>query len=252
MPRTTRIKSSSGIYHIILRGINRQTIFEDEEDAEKFIQTLKDCKEKSGYKLYGYCLMGNHIHLLIKEEKEDLGITMRRLGASYVYWYNWKYERSGHLFQDRYKSEVVEDERYFLTVLRYIHQNPLKAGFVKDIKEYKWSSYSKFIEKNKIVDIDFVLSLFDKDRNKAVGNFKRFHEIRCNDNCLDIEEKRRVKDNQAIELIRSLCHVSHCSEVQLLERNKRDKYIKIIKEYGLSTRQIARLTGISRGIILKV
>lgn len=252
MPRTARRKSISGIYHIILRGINRQTIFEDKEDAEKFLQTIKDCKMKSGYKLYGYCSMGNHIHLLIKEEKEDLGIIMRRIGARYVYWYNWKYNRYGHLFQDRYKSEVVENESYFLTVLRYIHQNPLKAGLVKDIKEYRWSSYSEFIEKNIIVDIDFVLDLFNKDRKKAVDNFKTFHEISCNDNCLDIEDKRRVKDNQAIEIIRRLCHVSHCSELQILERNKRNKCIKIIKEYGLPTRQIARLTGVSRGIILKI
>jgi len=77
--------------------------------------------------------MGNHVHLLIKEETEELGVIMRRIGASYVYWYNRKYNRCGHLFQDRYKSEVVEDERYLLTVLRYIHQNLLKAGMVKDV-----------------------------------------------------------------------------------------------------------------------
>ena len=251
MPRTARIKSSSGIYHIMLRGINRQIIFEEDEDAEKFIQTLKDCKEKSGYKLYAYCLMGNHIHLLIKEGKEDLGIITRRIGASYVFWYNWKYERCGHLFQDRYKSEVVENVNYFLPVLRYIHQNPLKAGLVKDIKEYKWSSYSEFIEKNIMVDIGFVLDLFNEDRKKAIDSFKAFHEIDCNDNCLDIEEKRRIKDDKAIEIIKKVCNVLHCTEIQMLERNKRNNYIKIIKEKGLSTRQIARLTGVSRGVILK-
>lgn len=252
MPRTARKKSKTGIYHIILRGINRQIIFEDGEDAGKFLQTLKDCKEKSGYKLYAYCLMGTHIHLLIKEEKEDLGIIMRRIGAGYVYWYNWKYERCGHLFQDRYKSEVVENENYLLTVLRYIHQNPLKAGVVKDIKEYKWSSYSEFIGKNIIIDSDFILDLFSKDRKKAVDSFKAFHAISCNDNCLDMEEKRRIKDDKAIEIINNICNISHCTEIQMLERNKRNKYLKIIKEDGLSTRQIARLTGISRGIILKI
>ena len=214
MPRTARIKSSSGIYHIILRGINRQTIFEEDEDAVKFLKTLKHYKEKSGYKLYAYCLMGNHIHLLIKEGKEDLGIIMRRIGASYVFWYNWKYERCGHLFQDRYKSEVVENVNYFLTVLRYIHQNPLKAGLVKDIKEYKWSSYSDFIEKNEIIDIDFVLDLFNKDRKKALDSFKEFHEISCNDDCLEIEEKRRIKDDKAIEIIKKVCNASHCTEIQ--------------------------------------
>jgi REP element-mobilizing transposase RayT len=97
------------LWSIILRGINRQTILEDEEAAVEFLQTLADYKEKSDYKVYGYCLMGNHIHLLIKEEKEELGVIMRRIGASYVYWHNWKYNPCGQLFQDRYKSEVAED-----------------------------------------------------------------------------------------------------------------------------------------------
>ena len=98
MPRKAREKSSTGIYHVVLRGINRQIIFEDDEDYEKLLDTLKEHKETSGYEIHGYCLMSNHMHLLIKEGEEDLGIVFRRIGASYVYWYN----RRGHLFQDRY------------------------------------------------------------------------------------------------------------------------------------------------------
>ena len=121
MPRTGRAKSKTKIYHLILRGINKQTIFEDDEDRIKFIQTLKECKNRSSMEIFAYCLMSNHIHLLIKEGKEDLGITMRRLGAMYVYWYNCA-RQACHLFQDRYKSENVEDRNYLLTVLRHIHQ----------------------------------------------------------------------------------------------------------------------------------
>jgi len=251
MPRTTREKSKSGIYHIILRGVNKQIIFEDEEDAERFIQTLADYKEKSGYKIYGYCLMGNHVHLLIKEEKEELGIVLRRIGASFVYWYNWKYDRTGHLFQDRYKSEVVEDNNYLLTVIRYIHQNPLKAGLAKEILEYKWSSYSEYLGKNRIIDCDFVLDIFNKDREKAISMFTEFHKKRNNDNCLDIKENKRLKDNEAIEIIKDICNIPHCIDLQKFEREERNRYLKALKEEGLSSRQIARLTGISRGIILK-
>lgn len=253
MPRTARKKSKSGIYHIVLRGINRQTIFEEEEDKVKFLEILKDYKEKSRYKIYAYCLMGNHIHLLLKEE-EELAISMRRIGVSYVYWYNWKYNRCGHLFQDRYKSEAIEDEKYFLTVLRYIHQNPLKARIVKDIKDYKWSSYCEFINKDNdgIVDSAFILVLFNKERKKAIDSFKEFHKTSNNDVCLDIEERRRLKDNEAIEKIKTICNVAYCTELQKIEKDKRDEYLKILKKEGLSTRQIARLTGISRGIILKV
>ena len=88
MPRTRRLKSETGIYHVILRGINKQTIFEDDEDSEMFLKTLKQYKSQSQYKLLAYCLMGNHVHLLLKTEKEELGQIFRRIGASYVYWYN--------------------------------------------------------------------------------------------------------------------------------------------------------------------
>ena len=251
MPRTGRIKSESGIYHIILRGINRQTIFEEDEDAIKFVETLGEYKEKSGYKLYAYCLMGNHIHLLLKEEDEELGIIMRRIGASYVYWYNLKYNRCGHLFQDRYKSEPVEGENYLLAVLRYIHQNPLKAGLVKDIGDYKWSSYCEFINKGEIIDVDFILGLFGKERTKAIDNFKSFNEIFSNEGCLDIEERKKLADNEAIEIIKKVCNVPHCIDLQTIEKETKSKYLRLLKKEGLSTRQIARLTGISRVLVLK-
>ena len=119
MPRKAREKSSTGIYRAMLRGINAQKIFEDNEDYERIIQTIAKYKEVCGYEIHAYCLMRNHIHVLLKEGKEDLGIVFKRIGASYGNWYNHKYRRNGHLFQDRYKSEVVENDIYFLTVLRY-------------------------------------------------------------------------------------------------------------------------------------
>ena len=117
MPRKARTRSSTGIYHIIMRGINRQIIFEDSEDYIQFLESLTRQKETSGIEIYAYCLMSNHVHLLIKEGNEDLGTVFKRIGSSYVYWYNWKYNRRGHLFQDRYRSEAVEDDGYFLTVI---------------------------------------------------------------------------------------------------------------------------------------
>ena len=146
MPRQPREKSESGIYHIMLRGINQQVIFEDYEDYSKFIETLETYKAVSGYKVFAYCLMSNHIHILLKVEKEDLDLIMKRIAGSYVYWYNWKYYRKGHLFQDRFKSEPVEDDEHFLTVLRYIHQNPIKVGITKTIDDYKFSSYNECLQ----------------------------------------------------------------------------------------------------------
>ncbi len=169
MPRKAREKSESGIYHIMMRGINRQKVFKDDEDCLRFIQTLQKYKEQSDYAIYAYCLMGNHVHILLKTGTEPLEQIMRRVCGSYVYWYNDKYQRIGNLFQDRFKSEPVDGDAYFLVVLRYIHQNPVKAGLVKNIEQYKWSSYKEYLDKAILIDKDFPLGMFnDDDQGKGV------------------------------------------------------------------------------------
>lgn len=114
MPREARVTSESGRYHIMLRGINKQNIFESDEDKEKYISILREYKERCGFELYGFCLMSNHIHLLIKTGEEPLESIFKKIGSKYVYWYNLKYDRCGHLFQDRFKSEPVDSDKYFL------------------------------------------------------------------------------------------------------------------------------------------
>ncbi len=108
MPRRARLKSASGIYHIMLRGANKQEIFHDDEDCRYFLTTIKRYKVISGMDIYGWCLMNNHVHLLLKEGQEEIATTMKRIGVTYVYHYNCKYKTVGHLFQDRFKSENVE------------------------------------------------------------------------------------------------------------------------------------------------
>ena len=147
--------SKSNIYHIMLRGINRQQIFLDEEDHRHFLEVLEQCREISEFRLYAYCLMGNHIHLLLHADGEPLEQVMKRIGTRYVVWYNNKYARTGHLFQDRYKSEPVQDNGYFLTVLRYILNNPVKAGICRKTEDYPWSSASDYYSGDGITDISF-------------------------------------------------------------------------------------------------
>ena len=248
MPRTPRQKSESGIYHIILRGINQQVIFEDEEDNLKFIETLKHYKTVSEYKVFAYCLMSNHVHILIKVGKEDLDLIMKRIAGSYVYWYNWKYYRKGHLFQDRFKSEPVEDDSYFLTVLRYIHQNPVKAGNVKNIDQYKYSSYNDYINNTDyIIDTEFALSMLGKE------SFIVFNNESNQDVCLDIDPKEfRINDADAQKILKKVSRCNNATEFQLLDQKQRDQYIKKLKNNGLSIRQISRLTGVSFAIVRKV
>ncbi|MDY3927837.1 MAG: transposase [Clostridia bacterium] len=247
MPRQARKKNKSNIYHIMLRGINRQIIFEVSADYTKFIETLDRYKAISGYKVFAYCLMSNHIHMLIKADKEEPDLIMKRISCSYVYWYNSKYYRSGHLFQDRFRSEPVETDEYFLTVLRYIHQNPIKAKLVDNIGDYEFSSYNEYINGGSVVDRVLVLLGMRTDE------FIKFNNEQNDDVCLDIEEQKfRLSDNDAKEVIKKLSGCNNMSELQLLEIAQRDEYIKELRKHGLSIRQISRLTGISKGVIEKI
>ena len=247
MPREARRKSESGIYHIMLRGINQQQIFEDREDFEKFLQILKDCKTVSEYKLFAYCLMGNHIHLLVQEGKEPIEQVMKRLATRFVYWYNIKYQRVGHLFQDRFKSEPVEDDSYFLTVIRYIHQNPVKAGLCRNLSDYKFSSYNSFFDNSDLVDKGFVLNII------PIKLFAEFNVEITNDKCLEIEEKPivRVTDEQAQRIIYRYSKCKSVADFQNLNIKQLDMCLIKFRENGLSIRQISKLTGVSFGIARK-
>jgi len=237
----------------MLRGINRQDLFEDDEDRLKFIETLAFYKEKSGYKVYAYCLMSNHIHMLLKEENEPISLIIKRISSSYVYYYNWKYSRCGHLFQERFKSEAVENDSYFLTVLRYIHQNPIKANMVKGIEEYKWSSYKEYIYGSRIADTDFALVIFAEDKTIAVEDFISFNRAENKDKCLEYEVKKRMDDMDARETIKKIAKIKNIHELQGMEKETRDKIIINIKETdGLSIRQIARITGLSFNLVQKL
>ena len=244
MPRQARRKSESGIYHIILRGINQQQIFEDEEDSRRFLETLSKYKEQCGYEIYAYCLMGNHVHILLKEGKENLTLVLKRIAGSYVYWYNWKYHRSGHLFQDRFKSEPVEDDAYFLTVIRYIHQNPVKAGICRNVDGYKFSSYNEYINNSTLIDIDFCLGIIDKEQ------FIEFNNEFNDDVCLDISDSDfRLTDDEALKIISKICKCKSVSDFQKFDKIKRNYYIGKFYQKGLSIRQISRLTGLSRKVV---
>lgn len=253
VPRTARKKSNSNVYHIVLRGINRQVIFNDDEDRKRFIFTLKRYKDKSEYKIFAYCIMSNHVHLLLKAGKEPLETIIRRIAGSFVYWYNSKYERIGNLFQDRFKSEPVEDDNYMLTVMRYIHQNPLKAGMVENIEDYYWSSYNDYQRDNGISDTGFILSIFSKNKKTAIAQFNTFNQKDNKDQCIDIKEpKRKLTDEQLIEMtinnfnIQPAMIKEKCkAEMSLLLRN-------ILLVEGVSTRQLSRVTGISKGVIWRL
>jgi putative transposase len=252
MPRGPRKKSDSGVYHVMLRGINRQTIFESDDDRYEFLSKLKHYKDAEKFVLYGYCLMDNHVHLLIQESEDDISSAIKRICSSYVLWYNRKYERCGHLFQERFKSEPVETDIYLLTALRYIHQNPIEAGMCKHMLDYKWMSYKEYIKEPIIVDTEIALSLFAPNRDKAIELFTEYMNEKNDDNCLEFEEYFKLSDAEVIKKIYEL-GVKNISELQQLDKINRDTILKKVKSNrGVTIRQLSRITGISKSVIGKL
>ncbi|MDT8858927.1 transposase [Alkalihalobacillus sp. MEB130] len=252
MPRKARTKSRSGIYHIMLRGINKQLIFEDDEDKRRFLEVLKRYKERCHFQLYGYCLMNNHVHLLMREGDEPLSLILKRISSSYVYWYNNKYDRFGHLFQERFKSENVEDRAYFLTVLRYIHQNPLKAGLSPDVFDSSWTSIQEYTQKATIVDVDLALNQFSANRKTALVGFKAHMQQITNDRCLDEKVIVRISDSEIMSYMREL-GISNSSVLQQLDRESRNDILRELKKLnGISIRQLSRVTGVSKSVIQRL
>jgi len=246
MPRTARKKSPTGVYHVVLRGINKQTIFYDDEDREVFLSRLKIEKEKKPYQIYSFCLMSNHIHILINELENSIGKIFQKILGSYVYWYNRKYERIGNLFQDRFKSEIINNDSHLLSAIRYIHQNPVKAGIVKSVEEYGWSSYSAYInDKRSFVETDLILSILN-----GKEEYIKFMEEMEEKMFLEFENTPSISDSKLQLLIERIYKKYRVNNILNLEKGGRDEILSIIRQIlGTSIRQISRVTGVPVSII---
>ncbi|WP_453993335.1 REP-associated tyrosine transposase [Bacillus nitroreducens] len=257
MPRMARVISKTGVYHVMWRGANRQEIFHDDEDRRLFLDILKKYKFKLNMRFYAWCLMSNHVHLLVKEGDESISTTMQRMGVSYAGYYNGKYRTTGHLFQDRFRSEVVEKRSYLLTVVRYIHQNPVKAGMVNRPDEWKWSScggyYGQGIYPKGLLDDQFLLKMFEPDLKLAQKQFRDFNETPNNDECLGVTEADvRLTDEEARLKIKELLGNLEIPHVKSLPKEQRKLILQKVKEIrGISMRQAARILGISLNLVFR-
>ncbi len=261
MPRQARVMSGTGIYHVMLRGINRQNIFEDVEDYTHFLQLLYQMvcpTNEKGQPLpprctfYAYCLMTNHVHLLIRESSEPLSSVIKRIGGAYAQYYNKKYLHFGHLFQDRFKSEPVNDYGYFFTLLRYIHQNPVAAGIAEQVESYQWSSWGEYERAGN--GIQSICNTKPVLARMPIGELRAlvFELLPKTVSILDFDSGSRIKtDEEVKDYLLSDFGLSHPIDLQLLSRNRQDVILRDLKEYGASIRQITRLTGISFSIIRK-
>lgn len=254
MPRKPRVISSTNIYHIILRSINQHIIFEEEADFHKFLFILSDCKSNYDIDIYAYCLMDNHIHLLLNSSLSTLSSFFQSLGSRFVRWYNSKYSRSGHLFQERYHSIPVESNSQYLSTITYIHNNPVKASVCRYPSEYRWSSFNAFYgEKNPLINISYSYNIAgSKD---SLLNYFALNAPSLNEQSFsDIHKPTHhyITDEKALCIFKSVTHLSSTSDTINLTKPLRNKFIRLLNEHGLTHNQIARLMDVSISTVKRV
>ncbi|WP_324324420.1 transposase [Sporomusa sphaeroides] len=246
----------------MLRGNERKDIFLDDADRVKFLDVLYTKKADEGCSLYAYCLMDNHIHLVVREGTDSIARLIKRVGSSYVRYFNQKYKRVGHLFQDRYKSENIETDSYLLTVIRYVHQNPRKAG-ITEHQKYRWSSYHAYLEalqdRRYVPEMAEILDIFAGEADVALERFQQFHQEYSNAACLDVHEAGYWNEEKRSELHGCIREILQNSGLTLADLAKAEHshirqglILRLKDTTGLSGRKLAELTGINREVIRKI
>ena len=252
MPRIQREFSETDIYHLILRGNDRSDIFYDDQDRYVFLDKLEEVKEKFKFQIYTYCLMDNHVHMSIRVKDEFLSKAMQSLELRYSAYFKKKYNRSGHLFEGRFFSKKIENLDYFLTVSKYIHRNPEKAGMDKT-ENYKWSSFQEYIGHNKYINKDVLLHYFDN----SIEKFKSY--------TLKNDDKEHIYDYAEFELVKKLSeeevtsiiiekfNLKSARDVSLLPKEEMNTILKSLKDIkGASLSQIGRITKVMPYYIKKI
>ncbi len=179
MPRQARLDAPGALHHIMVRGIDKAAIFADDRDKALFLERLGKNVIEGKCFIYAWVLMDNHIHLLFKSGTHGISAVMRKLLTWYAQYFNYRHNRTGHLFQNRYKSILCDEESYLLALVRYIHLNPARAHIVKTMEElgrYPWSGHRALIGKTKYpwMDTETVLTQFGDKKKRAVEEYRRF------------------------------------------------------------------------------
>ena len=261
MSRRPRVPSTTGIYHVMLRGINRDTIFFDDIDflkMEKILRSLSRPVDKLGNprppvcKIFAYCLMTNHLHLLIAEQSESISSIIKRLGVAYAMYFNKRRKRHGPLFEDRFRSEPVNDSDYFITLLHYIHYNPVKANMVLKPEWYKWSSWHEY----ELPDETYEKGICVQEIPFENLNRDQVQDIVLNgapaENIMSQVDKERLEDEEAESILKSLVAKTY-RNTNLKELPKVERLALTVKaqEFGITYRQLIKYLGVSQSAIYR-
>ncbi|HHT62493.1 MAG TPA: hypothetical protein GXZ75_02175 [Clostridia bacterium] len=201
MPRGRRMLENGGYYHVIQRGNNKEYIFESANDKGYLLELLKQIQNELPFSLYAYVIMDNHYHLLLKpDDRTRLNELMQKVNSRFARYYNWQHKRSGHVFQGRYKSILITEERYLFAVLRYIHQNPVRAGICSKVEDYRWSSDWFYRHgQSSFVDCKFILQMLADESRQAIKLYRDL--LKNNEDSTNYENFRVLGELKTCETI---------------------------------------------------
>ena len=240
MARGPRKCTNMFFYHIMVQGINKEYILNEVEDKRQYLKFINKVKKEIDVYIVSYCIMDNHVHILIKEEYiECLSRFMHKVNTLYAMYYNKKYNRLGYVFRDRYKSQVIYSEKQLYTCINYIHNNPVKAGICRLASEYEYSSYNEYIKNMEEIQRNINGLLIKEDILDKKENF------------LEIEEEKEVEIKNAIEEYMKINNINF--DTLKNERKNLKEIINMLKEYyGLSLRQISIYINVGRETVRNI
>lgn len=237
MPRKRRLESSTGMYHIMVKGINKEKIFNQNREKSYLKKIILKHLEKYAVEIYGYCIMSNHAHFIIRAEIQTLSFFMAAILAEYASYYNYKHKRNGHVFQNRFNSECIEDSNYYWTCLRYIHLNPVKARMVQKVERYKYSSMVEYINNS---DVLICRQAIDKVREEFINNqtFLDYHGELGENIFIDIKEEIEM---QKVEVaVKIAKRISDKKQLKVIHRIFEEQPYRL--EYMMELQRILKIT----------
>lgn len=240
MPRHPRQVAETGIYHVMLRGLNRDVIFLEDADRERFLYSLSAARAASGCQVLAYCLMTNHVHLVLRTSDEPIGLVVKRLAVGYAGWFNRKYGRAGHLFQDRFLSRPVENDAYLVSLLRYVWNNPVEAGLTASPEQYRWSSRRFFGRLSPILDDAQLQRLLPSGELSGVVPVSGMGNMLA-----AVERPPRHTDGEVAALLRRSCEAANPDEFSSLPAYVQWRAVCELRMRSVPYSQIARVTGLS-------
>ena len=252
MGRYTREEIDGGYYHLIARGNNREYIFNRDIDKGYFLKLLNESRHNMRFKLMGYVLMDNHYHLLVQTGDVKLQNIMHQINNKYSKYFNAIYERCGHVFQGRYKASVIRNELYLLKVLAYIHQNPVKAGMVKKVEDYKWSSDKFYRRKSDgFIETKMIIEMIEEGYRKSNKKYEDImNEVEetdydtlneIGDRAYEIMMKSSINTEKRLSLEEIMAGEVGCTEIinKIMNGSRESRY----KEYKLKYARKAQENG---------